>query len=202
MNVHITFRHLQPVESLKQYAREKVEKVNRSLDKIGDATVVLTLERHLHHADIRVHSGSFLLRGRDKSEDMFASIDLAMEKIDRQLKRYKDKMKGHHASRDSVRHPPNGGEETRSVRHQVLEAAHEDSAGSRRVVKTNEFLAQPMALEEAIMHMDLMNNTFLVFTNSTTMEMNVVYHRHDSTIGLIEASAVVKKSLVNGVNHH
>ena len=66
----------------------------------------------------------------------------------------------------------------------------------RAVVKTNEFLSHPMGIEEAIMQMDLMNNDFYVFTNSTTMEMNVVYHRKDGTIGLIEASAVEKRSLV------
>ena len=55
-----------------------------------------------------------------------------------------------------------------------------------------------MGIEEAVMQMDLMNNEFYVFTNSTTMEMNVVYHRKDGQIGLIEASDVQKKSLVNG----
>lgn len=84
------------------------------------------------------------------------------------------------------------------MRHQVFQAEAEPTSKPPTVVKTNEFLAHPMSVEEAIMQMDLMNNDFLVFTNSTTMEMNVVYHRKDDTIGLIESGAVQKRSLING----
>lgn len=197
MQLNITFRQLDPIDSLKNYAREKVERVNKYLDKAGEAHVVLSLERHLHHADISIHSGSFLLRGKEKSEDMYASIDLAMDKIERQLKRYKEKLKHHHG-RDRVHHRQETVERMK-VRHRVYEGhgqAAEIPNEEQKIVKTNEFLAHPMGVEEAIMQMDLMNNDFYVFTNSTTMEMNVVYHRKDGTIGLIEASGVEKKSLV------
>lgn len=198
MQMNITFRHIDPIDSLKNHAREQVERVDKYLDRATEASVVLSLERHLHHADISIHSGSYVLRGREKSEDMYASIVLAMDKIERQLKRYKEKLKGHHG-RERVHHRHELVEQLR-VRHQVLEANESPTAEPQvpKVVKTNEFLTQPMSVDEAIMQMDLMNNDFLVFTNSTTMEMNVVYHRKDSTIGLIEASAVQKKSLLNG----
>lgn len=197
MQLNITFRHLDPIDSLKNYAREKVERVNKYLDKATEAHVVLSLERHLHHADISIHSGTFLLRGKERSEDMYASIDLAMDKIERQLKRYKEKLKHHHG-RERVHHRQ-GLVEQMKVRHQVFEGqgtGELTEAAAQKVVKTNEFLAHPMGIEEAIMQMDLMNNDFYVFTNSTTMEMNVVYHRKDGTIGLIEASGVEKRSLV------
>src|SRR4051812_9436653 len=86
MQLNITFRHLDASDSLKEYAREKVERVNKLLDRPGEAHVVLSLERHLHHADITIQSGSFVLRGRETSSDMYASLDLAMDKIERQLK--------------------------------------------------------------------------------------------------------------------
>lgn len=197
MQLNITFRHLDPIDSLKNYAREKVERVNKYLDKATEAHVVLSLERHLHHADISIHSGTFLLRGKERSEDMYASIDLAMDKIERQLKRYKEKLKHHHG-RERVHHRQEFVEQMK-VRHKVFEghgAGEVTEAPGQKIVKTNEFLAHPMGIEEAIMQMDLMNNDFYVFTNSTTMEMNVVYHRKDGTIGLIESSAVQKKSLV------
>jgi putative sigma-54 modulation protein len=196
MQMNITFRHIDPIESLKAYAQEKVERVNKYLDRATEANVVLSLERHLHHAEIRIQSGTWLLRGREKSEDMYASIDLAMDKIERQLKRYKEKLKGHHG-RERVHHRQDLVDHMK-VRHQVFQTEVDPTDAAPVVVKTNEFLAQPMSVDQAIMQMDLMNNDFLVFTNSTTMEMNVVYHRKDSTIGLIEASAVQKKSLVGG----
>jgi len=193
MQLNITFRHFEPIDSLKNYARDKVERAHKYLDTAGEAHVVLSLERHLHHADITITSGPFVLRGREKSEDMYASIDLAMDKIERQLKRYKEKLKHHHG-RERIHHNQN------LVKHHVYDG-HGTQAEiipgvAQKIVKTNEFLAHPMGMEEAIMQMDLMNNDFYVFTNSTTMEMNVVYHRKDGTIGLIEASAVEKRSLV------
>jgi len=196
MQMNITFRHLDPIDSLKNYAKEKVDRVNKYLDKAGDAHVVLSVEKHLHSADIRIQSGSFILRGRERSEDMYASIDLAMDKIERQLKRYKERLKTHHG-RDRVHHRQDLVNQMKA-RHSVLDmTAPEVELQAKTIVKTNEFLAHPMAVEEAVMQMDLMNNDFYVFTNSTTMEMNVVYRRKDGHFGLIEASAVEKKSLVS-----
>lgn len=192
MQMNITFRHLDPIDSLKTYAREKVERVNKYLDKATEANVVLSVDKHFHQADITVHSGQYVLRGKERSEDMYASIDLAMDKIERQLKRYKEKLKTHHG-RDRTHHR----HDLLSIRHQVFEATEPENTkpSGPQIVKTNEFLALPMAVEEAIMQMDLMNNDFLVFTNSTTMEMNVVFRRKDGNIGHIEASAAKKVSL-------
>ncbi len=96
MQLNITFRQFGTSDALKEHARERVERVNRLLDRAGEAHVVLSLERHLHHADITLTSGSWVLRGCDKSDDMYTSIDLAMDKIERQLRRHKDKAKTHH----------------------------------------------------------------------------------------------------------
>ena len=63
MHLNITFRNLDTSESIKEHARERVERVNKFLDRAGDAHVVLSLERHLHHADVTIHSGAFVLRG-------------------------------------------------------------------------------------------------------------------------------------------
>jgi putative sigma-54 modulation protein len=181
---------MDPSESLKAYAREKVERVDKYLDRAGEAHVVLSLERHLHHADITIHSGPFVLRGREKSDDMYASMDLAMDKIERQLRRYKEKLKNHHG-REKVHHRQ---DLMTRVRHDVVEVpgpekSAEESVGPR-VIRTNELLAKALSVDEAVMQMDLMNNDFLVFTNATTREVNVVYRRKDGHYGLIEASAV------------
>lgn len=199
MQLSITFRHMDASDFLKEYAREKVDRVNKYLDRAGEAHVTLSLERHLHNADITIHSGSWVLRGREKSEDMYASIDLAMDKIERQLKRYKEKLKNHHDKK--FVHHQQGAIAEMKIRHHVVsladpdfeaapqEPAVEESDNVPQVIKTNEFVARPMAVEEAIMQMDLMNNDFLVFTNVKSREVNVVYRRKDGHYGLIEAHA-------------
>jgi putative sigma-54 modulation protein len=176
--------------------------VNKLLDRAGEAHVVLSLERHLHHADITIHSGAWVLRGRDKSDDMYASIDLAMDKIERQLRRYKDKLKTHHGP-ERVHHRHGLMNQLR-VRHDVFEVADEaahappapaaaaaqppaTSAHAPRVVRSNEFLAKAMTVEDAVVQMNLMNNDFLVFQNVASNEMNVVYRRKDGQYGLLEA---------------
>lgn len=192
MQLNITFRHFEPIDSLKTYAQDKVERANKYLDKAGEAHVVLSLERHLHHADITITSGPFVLRGREKSEDMYASIDLAMDKIEHQLRRYKERLKHHHG-RDRVHHRQ-GLVGQSKVRHDVVSVASPESAphpdeAQPRVIKTNELLVKPLTVDEAVMQMDLMNNDFLVFNNAESHEMNVVYRRKDGHYGLIEASA-------------
>ncbi|MBX7116532.1 MAG: ribosome-associated translation inhibitor RaiA [Myxococcaceae bacterium] len=193
MQLNITFRHLDPIDSLKNYTREKVDRAHKYLDKAGEAHVVLSMERHLHHADITITSGAFVLRGREKSEDMYASIDLAMDKIERQLRRYKERLKHHHG-RDRVHHRQDLVANHFKIRHDVVELLDPEKApnpadATPRVIRSNEFLAKPMLVDEAIMQMDLMNNDFLVFTNAQSNEMNVVYRRKDGHYGLIEASA-------------
>ncbi|MHB8878910.1 MAG: ribosome hibernation-promoting factor, HPF/YfiA family [Myxococcaceae bacterium] len=192
MQLNITFRQMDPIDSLKEYVREKVERANKYLDRAGEAHVVLSLERHLHHADITLSSGNFLLRGRERSEDMYASIDLAMDKIERQLRRYKEKLKHHHG-RDRVHHRAELLNDVK-VRYDIVAVQNpEDSTAADvpapRIIRTNEFIAKPMTVDEAVMQMDLMNNDFLVFTNATSREVNVVYRRKDGHYGLIEAAA-------------
>jgi len=190
MQCNITFRNLETSDSLKDYANEKVERAKKYLDRSGEAHVVLSLERHLHHADITIHSGAFVLRGREKSEDMYASIDLAMDKIERQLRRYKEKLKNHHGR--NFEHHQRSALTHLKVRHDVV-AVSEPEKGlndvAPRIVRSNEFLIRPMSVDDAVMQMDLMNNDFLVFTNADSREMNVIYRRKDGHYGLIEAAA-------------
>ena len=195
MQLSITFRQMDGSDLIREYARERVERVSKYIDRAGEAHVVLWLERHLHNAEIQIQSGTWTLRGREKSEDLYASIDGAMEKIEKQLKRQKEKLKNHHSHR-YVHH------QEFAVNHQRLrqngsavarveEAASADAMDRiPRVIKTNEFLAERMAVEEAIMQMDLLNAPFYAFTNAVTGEMNVVYRRKDGHYGLIEAGSV------------
>jgi putative sigma-54 modulation protein len=210
MQMNITFRQFGASDSLKEYAREKVDRVNRLLDRAGEAHVVLSLERHLHHADITIHSGTWVLRGREKSEDMYASIDLAMDKIERQLRRYKDKLKSHHG-REKVHHRQDLMNQLARVRHAVFEMPEEmqDEAASEvtsaeaapasqaakpaesspRVLRTTPLTVKVLKVEDAVMQMNLMNNDFYVFQNAETHAMCVVYRRKDGAYGLIEPHA-------------
>ena len=182
MQVNITFRGMESTESLKSYVKERIEHIEKYFDRAVEAHAVLSLERYLHHADITIQAGSYLLRGKTKSEDMYKSIDEAVDKIEKQLKRYRDKLK------TTKRKDEDKGVK---ARHQVFEAPAEEGeswAEGPRVIRSNEFFAKSMGVDEAIMQMDLLNNDFLVFTNVQSGDINVVYRRKDGHFGLIEAA--------------
>jgi putative sigma-54 modulation protein len=207
MQLNITFRQFGSSDALKEYAKEKVERVNKYLDRAGEAHVVLSLERHLHHAEITIHSGAWVLRGREKSEDMYASIDLAMDKIETQLRKYKEKIKNHHG-RERVHHRQ-GLVNQLKVRHKVFELPDELQEGAlaespasqlapaaqgaqaaTRIVRTADITVKPMSVDEAVMQMNLMNQEFYIFQHATTHEVCVVYRRkEDGQFGLIGVHA-------------
>jgi putative sigma-54 modulation protein len=180
MQVNITFRHLEPTEALKSHATEKVEHVQRYVDRPSDAHVVLYLENLMHHADITLKAGPYLVRGQARSADMYASIDQAAEKIERQLKKHKEKLKSHKAA-------PMNGFKPVDVRHDVLAAERQPSD---RVVKSTTFQAKPMSLDEAILQLDLLESQFFVFQNARDRAINVVYRRGDGNLGLIETRGI------------
>jgi putative sigma-54 modulation protein len=184
MQVNVTFRHLEPSDALKAFARERVEKVKKYLDQASEASVVLSLEKHLHHAEVLVHSGPFFLRGREKSGDMYASIGLAMDKIEKQIKREKNRLR---------QHKPAGhhNEAALRVREQIIEAdgAADDAAeapAASRVVKVNELMARRMTVDEAVLQLSLVEDPFLVFTNAATKHVAVLHRREDGSFSLID----------------
>ena len=181
MQVNITFRNMFATDALRNHVTDKLSKVvDKYLDKVTEAHVTLSLERYLHHADINLHAGHFHVRGKEKSEDMYASIDLACDKIERQLKKYKDRLKSHRPAHVHAREPVR-------VRYEIFAPSPTDGLPPE-VVRSNEFLAKPMSVEEALMQMDLLNNDFLVFTRPDSRDVNVVYRRRDGNFGLIQAN--------------
>jgi putative sigma-54 modulation protein len=176
MQVNITFRHLESTEALKSHARVKVEHIQRYVDRPSEAHVVLYVENLEHHADINLKAGVFLLRGRAKSNDMYASIDAAADKIERQLKKHKEKLQNHKVPERQ------NGQRMIDVRHEVFSV---EKAPSDRIVKSSTFQAKPMTLDEAVLQLDLLDIHFFVFQNAKDHTINVVYRREDGNLGLI-----------------
>ncbi len=183
MQLNITFRHLEPTEALKSHVRGRVEHVQRYIDRPSEAHAVLHVENLDHHAEITVKAGRFLLRGTARSQDMYASIDAAADKIEKQLKKHKAKLHDHKS------HAPAAEAATVEVRHDVLDILEHPERPSHRVVKSTQFQARPMSVDEALLQLDLLDAHFYVFQNAKDRAINVVYRRDDGNFGLIEAQA-------------
>ena len=195
MQFAVTFRHMEPTEALKSYARERMERVRKYLPDPIACHVVLSTERHNHRIDVsfQLHNG-LSIAGHETTENMYSSIDLCIAKIERQVRKYKGKLEGMRARPHDVTPLP--------WSHSIIdEAFHELSEGNGKsakdsspapefnVVKTDQFHAQPMSVSEAIVQLNLMHEPFLVFCHDTDGRVAVVYKREDGSYGLIETAA-------------
>ncbi|HEX8951688.1 MAG TPA: ribosome-associated translation inhibitor RaiA [Polyangia bacterium] len=190
MQLSVTFRHMDSTDALREYAKEKVERIRKYFPDPIKAHVVLVCDRGYNHtADVMItlHNG-LVIKGVETTEDMYSSIDLVMAKIERQVRRYKEKIRSHkgaeglHGQREIIH----------SVLAEPVEAegkatnGHTHEAPEPQIMKKSKFFAKPLTPNEAVMQMNLLNNDFLVFTNAASHEVNVVYRRGDGTYGLIE----------------
>lgn len=177
MQIAVTFRHMEVSEALRAYVEEKISRVKKYIDEPIDAQAVLSVEKKIRHsAEVTLVAKGITIKGSDETNDMYAAIDGMVDKIERQLKRYKEKIK---------RHKPVS-ERVRQVEKTVFAADSIDEGSPEPIViRSQSFSVKPLSVEEAVMQMDLLNKTFLVFSDATTNEISVVYRRKDGNYGLI-----------------
>lgn len=175
MNIHITVKNIELTDAIKSYVEKKVAKVKRYFDQVIDVNVVLDVQKNVHLAEVLVNAKGVFLKGAEKSEDLYASIDLAVDKIDRQLVKYKSKLKSKKLIDKKFEQP---------LRLDVYNVDSLDADDPVSII-TKDIPVKPMDVEEAVMQMDLLNKNFFVFRNSKSSEVNVVYKRDDGNIGLI-----------------
>lgn len=176
MQIAVNFRHMESSEAVRTYVEEKLSRVKKYVDEPIDAQVVLSVQKKIHNrAEVTMVAKGLTMKSAEETEDMYAAIDLMVDKIERQLKRYKDKLKRH-----------KGRDNSRQVQKTVITASSvDDGADEPEIVRSHSFFVKPMSVEEAVMQMDLLQKDFLVFTDDRSDEMNVVYRRTDGNYGLI-----------------
>ena len=178
MQVTMTFRHMEQSDALKAYAEEKLERVTKYIDGPINAQVYFSVEKKIRHiVEIVINSKGISTKASEATHDMYASVDAVIDKIERQLVRYKEKIKAH---------KPNGDEHGRQLSKKIFEADSIEASSDSVVIKTSTETAKPMSVEEAVMQMDLLHKDFIVFTDADSNEINVLYRRKDGNYGLIE----------------
>lgn len=172
MQVTVVGRHIEATDALKQYATEKFTRLEKYLPRTIQVVVTLSVVKKVHHlADAVIKSNGLLIQASEETEEMYSAIDLLVEKIERRVKRYKEKLVDHKHQTGKV--------ETES---QVSEP--EDRIP--QIIKTKRFDLKPMHPEEAVMQMELLDKDFFVFSNAGSGHINVIYKRKDGNVGLIE----------------
>lgn len=167
MQTHITARHLRLTQPIRSYVEEKLAKAQKYFNHIVWAQVVLSVEKRTHQAEVVLHAGRQTFRALSKSADLYSAIDLASDKIDAQLRKYKERLRDHHA------------------REPEAAAAVSLPAGARLSV-VKQVRLRPIGWEEAAREMDSLGFNFWMFLDEETRHVQVIYRRQDDSYGLLQ----------------
>ena len=158
-------------DSLKSRAEKKLSKLERYFREEPEATIRFKVQKGARNiAEITVNAGGIILRAEECSNDMYLSIDHAVDKLESQIRRHRTKLE-------------------KRIRSSELEPVAEVPAFEEQsydIVRVKKFSVKPMSVEDAITQMELLAHDFFLFLNEENESMNVLYRRHDGTYGLLQ----------------
>ncbi|WP_018130331.1 ribosome hibernation-promoting factor, HPF/YfiA family [Effusibacillus pohliae] len=185
MKIQLRGQHLDITDALRDYVEKKIGRLEKYFDTppVQPVQVTLSVENDSHIVEVTMPFNGILIRAEERSPDMYASIDLVVEKLERQIRKHKTKLNRRFREQGIRTLFRENGAATALAMEDTEEAAE---APDGRIVKVKKFAFKPMTAEEAVLQMDLLGHDFFVFSNAETEEVNVVYRRHDGNYGLIE----------------
>ena len=174
MRITITGRNIELTEGIKAAVKEKLSKLEKYFTPDTDVFVTLSVEKERQKIEVTIPVKGRIIRSEQVSSDMYVSIDLVEEVIEKQLKKYRNKI----ASKKT--------ENIENFRQEYLESEDDDDGEEIKIVRSKKFGIKPMYPEDECVQMELLGHHFFVFRNAQTDEVTVVYKRKGNTIGLIE----------------
>jgi putative sigma-54 modulation protein len=170
MNIIVTGRHLEITPALRTYAEKKIKRFDRYLSNIAEAIVTINVEKYRHKVEVLLKANGILIQAEGITGDVYSSIDEVTEKLERQVKKYKEKLVSHRKTEGKA----------------SAMTAEAIAPETGRIIKNKRFELKPMSPDEAAMQMELLDKDFFVFTNDNSGDINVIYRRRDGNFGLIE----------------
>lgn len=173
MRFVIVGRNIEVTDGLKEAVEEKLGKLDRFFAPDTEVKVTLSVEKERQKIEVTIPVKGSIIRSEQVSNDMYVSIDLVEEVIERQLKKYKNKL-------------INKQQDAAAFAQEYIDKEYVDDDADVKIIRTKRFDVKPMDPEEACVQMELLGHSFYVFFNSETEQINVVYKRKGNTYGLIE----------------
>ena len=173
MNFIISGRNIDITPGLRQAVEQKLGKLEKYFTPETDIIVTLSVEKERQKIEVTIPVKGNIIRSEQVSNDMYVSIDLVEEIIERQLRKYKTKI-------------INKKQNVETFQPEFIEKDYEDDTNEIKIIRTKKFGFKPMYPEDACVQMELLGHNFFVFLNAETEEVNVVYKRKGNTYGLIE----------------
>jgi putative sigma-54 modulation protein len=185
MAIDITVRgkNIEVTDGLKAYTEKRLQKLAKYLPNLREAIVREGVERNQHRVEVTLEGDGLLLRGEERSDNMYASVDLVFEKLEQRVKKFKDRH-SHHSHHDkSVR--KNVVANNHTPFEEVLPAQTDADELGPRIVREKRVTMKPMVAEDAARMMELIDHDFYIFLDSDSDQVQVIYRRGDGNYGLI-----------------
>ena len=173
MRYTISGRNIEVTPGLKAAVEKKIGKLEHFFTPDTEVIVALSAQKDRQKIEVTIPVKGNTIRAEESSTDMYVSIDLVVDVIERQIRRYKTRIM-------------NQKHEGTSFRQEFMEMDDEVEDDEIRIIRSKKFAIKPMDVEEACIQMELLGHDFFVFRNADTFEVNVVYKRKENTYGLIE----------------
>lgn len=173
MNYIISGKNIDVTPGLRSTIEQKLGKLERYFTPAAEVIVTLSVEKERQKIEVTIPMKGTIIRSEQVSDDMYVSIDLVEEVIERQLRKYKNKLIDKH-------------QEGGYFQPAFIDSEDDMNDGDIRIIRTKRFGIKPMFPEDACVQMELLGHAFFVFMNAETDEVNVVYKRKNGTYGLIE----------------
>lgn len=177
MNISVTFRTGEGENWQKEYAEEKIAKLKKYLDAPAEARIVLSTEKFRNTVEINMTANGWNVNAKEEAKDMHLAVDSCVDKIEKQLKKQKEKIRQHKPK--SIRHDSD----------KALEADANDDMYASKIVETRKVVLNPMSMDEAIMEMEESKARFIVYRDLSSENVSVLYRLDDGNYSLIETNS-------------
>jgi len=180
VDIRFSGQNLKITEGMKEHLAERLPKFEKYAPQLVEAHVFLKKEKYIFKAEITLSAGSFHAFGSGEAkENIFTAMDEAYVRVEKQLKKFRSKTKGHHKNNSRV-----SAKAARALG--MIETETVLPADHPKIVRSPAFAPKPMSVEEASLQLEISSDSFLVFMNQDTETVNVIHKRKDGRHGLIE----------------
>jgi putative sigma-54 modulation protein len=176
MQLDITFKNIDSTDALKDYAAKRLSKLDKYIDRPTEIHAVLSVEKRRHMADITLSADGVVINAVEITEDMYSAIDMVMDKLERQVKKHKEKLQGKKGQTKAQFEPAEEAPAPKAVRGRK----------KPKVVYQRDYFVRAMAADEAILQMGLDGVEFVIFQNADTKQINLIYRRADGVLSMVE----------------
>jgi len=176
MKISVTFRNGEGESWQKNYAEEKMQKLKKYLDTPAEAHIIVSMEKFRSAAEINLSSNGWNINAKEEAKDMRIAFDRCVDKIEKQLKKQREKIREHKPK--SIRRV----QEKSSTMEEV------DETTNSKVTETRKIILKPMSFDEAVMELEENNDRFIIYRDSSSENVSLIYRRDDGKYTLIETN--------------